>query len=128
MLRRTWFSLHEKRALVLKRNEVGTVLDAQQGRSYRHHASNVKRSQHLPALFSGTKLHHPLPQGCGARRQHDQRSGEIFDEMTGHMTNTYVNYFTKLKEWEREKMGRCFSSMGVKPHDHDTVIANSPLL
>ena len=74
--------------------------------------------------------------------------GSFFDEMTDHMSKNYVNYFTdwyklvclegkQMEEkrnqkeiwcvdgWEREKLGRCFSSMVLKPHDHDPVVANS---
>lgn len=74
--------------------------------------------------------------------------GKFFNEMTDHMTKSYVNYFTNwfklvclegkemeakrtqqeiwcLEGWEREKLGRCFSGMVLKPCGHDAMIAGS---
>lgn len=70
--------------------------------------------------------------------------GSFFNEMTDHMTKTYKSYFTNwfklvclegkemeekrtqreiwcLEGWEREKLGRCFSGMVLKPHEHNAV-------
>ena len=70
--------------------------------------------------------------------------GSFFNEMTDHMSKTYISYFTNwfklvclegkqmeekrtqweiwcLEGWEREKQGRCFSSMVLKTRDLDAL-------
>ena len=91
-----------------------------------------------------TTFHKATEQGDGKT----SGLGTFFDEKTDHMSKTYVNYFTNwyklvclegkemeqkrnqreiwcLEGWEREKLGRCFGNMVLKPHDHDSVVANS---
>ena len=85
-----------------------------------------------------TTFHKAAEQGDGM----SSGLGSFFNEMTDHMTKTYMNYFTNwfklvclegkqmeekrtqreiwcLQGWEREKLGRCFSGMVLKPCDHD---------
>lgn len=91
-----------------------------------------------------TTFHKATEQGDGKT----SGLGSFFEEKTDHMSKTYVNYFTNwyklvclegkemeqkrnqreiwcLEGWEREKLGRCFSNMVLKPHDRDSVVANS---
>lgn len=91
-----------------------------------------------------TTFHKATEQGDGKT----SGLGSLFNEKTDHMSKTYVNYFTNwyklvclegkemeqkrnqreiwcLEGLEREKLGRCFSNMVLKPHDHDSMLANS---
>ena len=91
-----------------------------------------------------TVFHKAVEQGDGVT----SGLGSFFNEMTDHMTRTYVNYFTDwfklvclegkemeekknqweiwcLDGWEREKLGRCFSSMVLKTSDHDPMTSSS---
>ncbi|KAJ7391171.1 DNA replication endonuclease-helicase Dna2 [Desmophyllum pertusum] len=72
----------------------GSVLDAQQGMSYRRLMPAMLRDLNTCRRCSQaqncTTFHKAAEQGDS------MTSGlaKFFDEMTGHMTNTYVNYFT----------------------------------
>ena len=91
-----------------------------------------------------TTFHKATEQGDGKT----SGLGSFFDEKTDHMSKTYANYFTDwyklvclegkemeqkrnqseiwcLEGWEREKLGRCFSSMVLKANNHDLVVASS---
>lgn len=90
-----------------------------------------------------TTFHKAAEQGDGMT----SGLGSFFNEMTDHMTNTYMNFFTNwfklvclegkemeekrtqreiwcLKGWDRERLGRCFSFMVLKPSDHNGITAN----
>lgn len=105
---------------------------------------DLNTCRHCSQAQNCTTFHKAAEQGDGTT----SGLGSFFNEMTDHMTKTYVSYFTDwfklvclegkemeekrtqqeiwcLEGWEREKLGRCFSGMVLKPHDHKTVTANS---
>ncbi|XP_078361987.1 DNA replication ATP-dependent helicase/nuclease DNA2-like isoform X2 [Oculina patagonica] len=139
--------LHEKRALVMKRNEVARYLTLNRAGATGTMPAMLKdlnTCKRCSQAQNCTTFHKATEQGDGKT----SGLGSFFDEKTDHMSKTYVNYFTDwyklvclegkemeqkrnqreiwcLEGWEREKLGRCFSSMVLKPHDRDSVIANT---
>ncbi|CAH3161793.1 unnamed protein product [Porites lobata] len=139
--------LYEKRALVMKRNEVARYLTLNRAGTTGTMPAmlkDVNTCRRCSQAQNCTVFHKAVERGDGVT----SGLGSFFNEMTDHMTRTYVNYFTDwfklvclegkemeekrtqreiwcLDGWEREKLGRCFSSMVLRTCDHDPMSSSS---
>lgn len=139
--------LHEKRALIMKRNEVARYLTLNRAGATGSMPAMLKdhnTCKRCPQVQNCTTFHKAAEQGDGVT----SGLGSLFNEMTDHMSRTYVRYFRDwyklvclegkemeqkrnrneiwcLEGSERENLGRCFSGMVLKSCGHDMVQGGS---